>query len=109
MAAPLTTQASSPTVTPEEIQKLQITPLHKVTSIAEINEILQYNPDINARSLRGLTPVDTLVSHALKHKRSGNINGFNRYIDTAMYLVGKGGSTGHPSVDEYLFGQMTSD
>ena len=111
VAAPLVTQASSPAVTTEDTQK-QIMPLHKVTSKEQINETLEKKPetDINAKTTQGLTPVDSLVARALKAKRQhNNIVEFDKHIDTAIHLIGRGGSTAHESVADYLFDQIVID
>ena len=75
ITASLTVQASSlevrlPKLTIREIQELQITPLHKATTIEEIDEILQWGPDINAKDIKGRTPTDYLLARAFQAKEN---------------------------------------
>ena len=109
VTSPLAIQPSHLKVTPEEIRKYQITPLHKATTIKEIDEILQYGPNINAQDKLGRTPTDCLVKRALNAKINNDIDEFHRYINTAMHLVGKGGNTGNKLTAQYLFNQLIAD
>ena len=89
--APLTTQASSPKLTIREIRELQITPLHKATTIEEVKEILKYGPDINAVDIAGRTPTDYLLARALQAKENRNNLCLDQYVTAAKYLISRGG------------------
>jgi len=84
-------ESSSPIVTPEEIRRFQITPLHKVTTIYEIDEILKYGPDVNAMDIMGRTPTDYLLERACRAKKNRDRIKFDHYIEAAKYLASKGG------------------